>query len=55
VIGGQNSKLEIRISKQIQMTKKYNVPNNPDSAFSFWIIGLRLVLDFEIRISDLVR
>ena len=56
-----STKSEARNSKQIQMTKKHNVPNNPDSDSKFWIFRVwdlfwpRFVSDFEIRISDLFR
>jgi len=53
----QNPEIEIRNSKQIQMTKTHKIPNkiHSDSAFlvffGFGFIWLRFVSDFEIRIS----
>jgi hypothetical protein len=54
----ESTKFEIRNPKQIQMTKKQKIPNNPDSDSSFWIFPIldlfwpRFVSNFDIRISD---
>ena len=58
--GAESKKFEARKVprglKEIQMTKKHNVPNNPDSDSKFWIFQVwdlfrhRFVWNFGFRI-----
>ena len=52
----ENGKLEVRSSKQYQMTKSHNVSNgrNSESRFGFLVIRIfEIVSDFGIRIWNL--
>jgi len=60
MIQKESTKFEARNSKQIQMTKKHNVPNNliriPCFGFSRDLssFGFQFVSDLVLRISDFV-